>query len=136
MIDEKRIRLMTKISVYEKGEGLKDFKMNRYSERTYVNMKVLGSSIAVTLAFLLGVFLYSFHFYSEISTRGFSFPYRTYLIYVVAVYVAVFLIHFILARRYYRKRYEKMRNNLDQYDRDLYILKQDIQKAKNQNEQA
>ena len=123
MINEKNVRLMTRISVYENNEGVKDFKINRYSSRVYVNTKVLESSIAVTIAYLCAVFLYSFRFYSEISSKGFSFPYRTYIVYCAGIYAAIFLIHFILARRHYKKRYEKMRRNIRQYDRDLYILK-------------
>ena len=130
MINEKNVRLMTRISVYENNEGVKDFKINRYSSRVYVNTKVLESSIAVTIAYLCAVFLYSFRFYSEISSKGFSFPYRTYIIYCAGIYAAIFLIHFILARRHYKKRYEKMRRNIRQYDRDLYILKKNMQKEK------
>ena len=130
MINEKNVRLMTRISVYENNEGVKDFKINRYSSRVYVNTKVLESSIAVTIAYLCAVFLYSFRFYSEISSKGFSFPYRTYIVYCAGIYAAIFLIHFILARRYYKKRYEKMRRNIRQYDRDLYILKKNMQKEK------
>ena len=121
---------MTRISVYENNEGVEDFKINRYSSRVYVNTKVLESSIAVTIAYLCAVFLYSFRFYSEISSKGFSFPYRTYVIYCAGIYAAIFLIHFILARRFYKKRYEKMRRNIRQYDRDLYILKKNMQKEK------
>ena len=130
MINEKKVRLMTRISVYENNEGVKDFKINRYSSRVYVNTKVLESSIAVTIAYLCAVFLYSFRFYSEISSKGFSFPYRTYIVYCAGIYAAIFLIHFILARRHYKKRYEKMRRNIRQYDRDLYILKKNMQKEK------
>ena len=130
MINEKNVRLMTRISVYENNEGVKDFKINRYSSRVYVNTKVLESSIAVTIAYLCAVFLYSFRFYSEISSKGFSFPYRTYIVYCAGIDAAIFLIHFILARRHYKKRYEKMRRNIRQYDRDLYILKKNMQKEK------
>ena len=136
MINEKNVRLMTRLSVYENNEGIEDSKINRYSCNTYVNVKVLESSIAITFAYILGVILYSFRFYSEISAKGFSFPYRTYLGYFVGGYAVVFLIHFIFARNYYRKRYEKMRRNIRQYDRDLYILKKNIQKGKGTNTQG
>ena len=136
MIDEKNVRLMTRLSVYENKEGKEDFKINRYSSRVYVNMKVLESSIAVTFAYLLAVFLYSFRFYSEISTKGFSFPYRTYLIYILGIYGVIFLGHFIYARKYYRRRYDKMRRNIRHYDRDLYILKKNIQKEKDPGTQG
>lgn len=136
MINEKNVRLMTRISIYENREGKEEFKINRYSSRVYVNTKMLESTIAVTAAYLCAVLLYSFRYYSEISSKGFSFPYRMYLIYCTGIYAAVFLIHFILARRFYKKRYEKMRRNIRQYDRDLYILKKNIQKEKGSDAQV
>ena len=136
MINEKNVRLMTRISIYENREGKEEFKINRYSSRVYVNTKMLESTIAVTAAYLCAVLLYSFRYYSEISSKGFSFPYRMYLIYCTWIYAAVFLIHFILARRFYKKRYEKMRRNIRQYDRDLYILKKNIQKEKGSDAQV
>ena len=41
MIDPKKVRLMTKLAVYEEGPGKKDLKINCYSKKTYVNIKQL-----------------------------------------------------------------------------------------------
>ena len=41
MIDPKKVRLMTKLAVYEEGPGKKDLRINGYSKRTYVNIKQL-----------------------------------------------------------------------------------------------
>ena len=43
MIDPKKVRLMTKLAVYEEGPGKKDLRINGYSKRTYVNIKQLES---------------------------------------------------------------------------------------------
>ena len=50
MIDPKKVRLMTKLAVYEEGPGKKDLRINGYSKRTYVNIKQLESVIAITAA--------------------------------------------------------------------------------------
>ena len=66
MIDPKKVRLMTKLAVYEEGPGKKDLKINCYSKRTYVNIKQLESIIAITVAYLLGlgfVLLWNIHRY-------------------------------------------------------------------------
>ena len=60
MIDPKKVRLMTKLAVYEEGPGKKDLKINCYSKRTYVNIKQLESIIAVTVAYVL---LWNIHRY-------------------------------------------------------------------------
>ena len=66
MIDPKKVRLMTKLAVYEEGPGKKDLKINCYSKRTYVNIKQLESIIAITVAYLLGLGLYCFGIYTDI----------------------------------------------------------------------
>ena len=65
MIDPKKVRLMTKLAVYEEGPGKKDLKINCYSKRTYVNIKQLESIIAITVAYLLGLGLYCFGIYTD-----------------------------------------------------------------------
>ena len=54
MIDPKKVRLMTKLAVYEEGPGKKDLRINGYSNRTYVNIKQLESVIAIPAAYILG----------------------------------------------------------------------------------
>ena len=76
MIDPKKVRLMTKLAVYEEGPGKKDLRINGYSKRTYVNIKQLESVIAITAAYILAMVLYCFGIYTDIISRGLSFPYH------------------------------------------------------------
>ena len=63
MIDPKKVRLMTKLAVYEEGPGKKDLRINGYSKRTYVNIKQLESVIAITAAYILAMVLYLHRYY-------------------------------------------------------------------------
>lgn len=128
MIDPKKVRLMTKLAVYEEGPGKKDLKINGYSKRTYVNIKQLESMIAVTVAYLLGLVLYCFGIYTDIISQGLKFPYKKYFIHALFLYLIIMLIDFICTKRYYTKIYEKMRKDIKQYDRNLYRLEKYIQK--------
>lgn len=74
MINPKKVRLMTKLAVYEEGPGKKDLRINGYSKRTYVNIKQLESVIAITAAYILAMVLYCFGIYTDIMSRGLSFP--------------------------------------------------------------
>ena len=121
MIDPKKVRLMTKLAVYEEGPGKKDLKINCYSKRTYVNIKQLESIIAVTVAYLLGLGLYCFGIYTDIISLGLKFPYQKYILIII-------IIDFVCTRRYYTKVYDKMREDIKQYDYNLYRLARYIQK--------
>ena len=128
MIDPKKVRLMTKLAVYEEGPGKKDLKINCYSKKTYVNIKQLESIIAVTMAYILGIVLYCFGIYTDIISRGLDFPYRKYIVHAIILYFVFIIIDILCTRRYYTKVYEKMKEDIKQYDHNLYHLERYIQK--------
>nr|WP_296190414.1 hypothetical protein [uncultured Anaerobutyricum sp.] len=132
MIDPKKVRLMTKLAVYEEGSGKNDLKINCYTKKTYVNIKQLESIIAVTLAYILGILLYCFGIYTDIISQGLSFPYKKYLLRAIVLYVFILIIDFVFTRRYYNRVYEKMRENIKQYDHNLYRLQKYIQKEEDE----
>ena len=128
MIDPKKVRLMTKLAVYEEGPGKKDLKINCYSKKAYVNIKQLESVIAVTMAYILAMVLYCFGIYTDIISRGWSFPYQKYIVHAIILYFILIIIDILCTRRYYTKVYEKMKEDIKQYDRNLYRLEKYIQK--------
>ena len=73
MIDVSKVRMMTKLAVYEKEKAKKELKMHRYSMRSYLSLKLLGSFFAVTVAYGLGASLYMMRYYSNIMTEGLAF---------------------------------------------------------------
>lgn len=56
--DKKKIRLMSKIAIYEKNEGSKNEKVADYFRSDYIAVKILTSIISVTLVFGIIVGLY------------------------------------------------------------------------------
>lgn len=61
MINEeckKRIRLMTRIAMYEKDEGKKSEPVSRYFRSDYIGLKILGAICCATLVFAIVVGLY------------------------------------------------------------------------------
>ena len=58
MINESRVKLMTRLAVYEGGEGKKNMSIGSYFRGDYISVQVIRSVICGTAAFLL-VFLLS-----------------------------------------------------------------------------
>ena len=61
MINEegkKRIRLMTRIAMYEKDEGRTSEPVSRYFRSDYIGLKILGAICCATLVFCMVVGLY------------------------------------------------------------------------------
>lgn len=128
MIDVSKVRMMTKLAVYEKGKGKKELKMHRYSMRAYISLKLLGSFFAVTAAFGFGACLYMMRYYSNIIVEGLAFSYRGIFIRILIVYGIIMCINLIGTFVIQRKRYLKMMQNMKQYDKNLFALKKYLEK--------
>lgn len=55
---KKKIRLMTRIAIYEKTEGKKNEPVARYFRSDYIGLKILSSIICSTMVFLIVIGLY------------------------------------------------------------------------------
>ena len=55
---KKKIRLMTRIAIYEKTEGKKNEPVARYFRSDYIGLKILGAIICATRVFLTVIGLY------------------------------------------------------------------------------
>ena len=55
---KKKIRLMTRIAIYEKTEGKKNEPVARYFRSDYIGLKILGAIICATMVFLTVIGLY------------------------------------------------------------------------------
>ena len=61
MINEegkKKIRLMTRIAIYEKTEGKRNEPVAKYFRSDYIGMKILGAIICSTVVFFIIIGLY------------------------------------------------------------------------------
>ena len=128
MIDVSKVRMMTRLAVYEKQQGKKELKMHRFSMRTYLSLKLIGSFFAVTVAYVLGAALYMMRYYSNIMTEGLAFSYGGILKNILIVYGIVMIINLIITFVIKRKRYIKMLKSIRQYDKSLFALKKYLDK--------
>jgi hypothetical protein len=51
MLDYKKIRLMTKLAVYEKKDGKEDIHLSKYYKTDYVRYQVLKAIITSTIGY-------------------------------------------------------------------------------------
>lgn len=123
MIDVKKVRLMTKISMYENGQGKKDLKMNRSKMSTYISMKVIESILCVTIAYLIVAGLYSTRYVTMIVTEGFG-EFRNIAAALLAIYLILLVLSVIMTYFYHKDKYRKAYSRIVQYDKDLARLEE------------
>ncbi len=57
MLNNRKVRLMTKLALYETKEGKDDIKLSRYFRTDYVRFQLLKTIVAVTVGYLIVVFM-------------------------------------------------------------------------------
>ena len=114
-MDQERIRKMTRLAMFESGEGRRDLEICRFFRRDYIGLGLLLNGVLVTVAYviiLLAVALYnmdelSAHF-NEIDFQSMTFT----LILGYIIFLAVFSVIVYTVRKL---RYAKAKRNVDEY---------------------
>lgn len=107
MLNEERIRLMTRMAAYEKGEHKKNKKVIGFFKSDYVSMQMLKSVIASTAAFAILFALYILYdfevFMKDIYQMDmFDFAKSVILIYVIFLGVVLLFTYVVSLYRYNR----------------------------------
>lgn len=93
--DKKKIRLMTRISIYEKTEGKKNEATGDYFRFDYIGLKIIGAVISATMVFCIVAGLYVLCYYdtlmNEVYEAAFLQQFVTKLIWYYIGFVGVYL---------------------------------------------
>ena len=119
MLNEDKIRLMTKAASFEAGEGKEALSMNRYFRSDYISLQLIFAWISYTVSFALCMGLWGFYNMEYLLTnlhkmdlpalgKRFAFLYLG----LLGVFL---LIHYVI----YHLRYKKNKRNLAVYHQIL-----------------
>ena len=122
MLNEERIKLMTKMAAYEADEGKKNVAIGNYFRGDYIGLQVIKSIISATIAFVIVFGLFVFYdfevFMSDIykmDLLGFG---RT----VITAYLIFVAVYALISYMIYTYRYAKARKRLKMYYNNLKKL--------------
>ena len=122
MLNEERIKLMTKMAAYEADEGKKNVAIGNYFRGDYIGLQVIKSIIIATIAFVIVFGLFVFYdfevFMSDIykmDLLGFG---RT----VITAYLIFVAVYALISYMIYTYRYAKARKSLKMYYNNLKKL--------------
>ena len=122
MLNEERIKLMTKMAAYEADEGKKNVAIGNYFRGDYIGLQVIKSIISATIAFIIVFGLFVFYdfevFMSDIykmDLLGFG---RT----VITAYLIFVAVYALISYMIYTYRYAKARKSLKMYYNNLKKL--------------
>jgi hypothetical protein len=122
VVDENKVRLMTRLSIYEKKEKNTGLIRSKYFQGDYVRYNVLKTMVASTVVYWGIVGYYAFMSFDTILAKVSDVDYFDVMYKLIGWYVAFCAVYFLIASLLYNYRYEKSKNGLIQYNSDLRDL--------------
>lgn len=133
MLNEEKIRLMTKLALYEQKDGKKDLPLSKYYRTDYLALKMINSTIAMSLGYIIllaAIVLVNIEkLLSDLVNMDlFSIGRNILIVYAVLFVVNMTATYFIESYRFKRSR-----GSLNRYNGDLKDLYMIYKKEENTN---
>lgn len=133
MLNENKIKMMTKMAIYEKNEGLDMIRNANYFKGDYITFGILRTLITTTIAYALFIVLYVLFNFDYILNNINNFDYVAVIRTAVILYIILLIVFTIVAGIVYKIRYDKSRKELKKYYSRLNKLERFYSKRKRKN---
>ena len=135
MLNEEKIRLMTKLALYEEKNGKKALSANKYFRNDYISINIINTVLTVSFAYLLGLVLWVVYkvdyFMREITNiELIALGKQVLIIYVIVLIIFLFISYVVYSVRYRNMKTENRvyADNL----KELYLMYKREEKYKNE----
>lgn len=123
MVNMRRVRLMTKLAIYEKSEGKEDIRLGKYFRRDYVRLKILHNIVAVTIGYLMVLAMIVAYQMEYLIKEAVNLDYIGIGKAILGTYIIVVTIYVMAAMVGYSLYYNYSRKKLAKYFRMLRLLR-------------
>jgi hypothetical protein len=123
MINIRKTRLMTKLALYETGEGREDIRLSKYYKTDYVRLQILKTVLAVTIGYILILLMVGLYKSEYLIAEAVNLDYRAIGITVLVIYIILLTIYIVGTIIGYSIKYDLSRGKLTRYFRLLNIMK-------------
>lgn len=122
MLDEEKIKLMTKITIYEKNEGLEDLILSKYYKEDYVQYGCLKTLVAATFCYWIIVAVYILLQFEKFLADLNHIDYFKIISWLMIGYVITLAVFYMYAFIVYNYKYSKAKPGIVQYNKWLKKL--------------
>lgn len=123
MLNNRKIRLMTRLAWYEKKEGKEDIKLSTYYKTDYVRLNILKTVLAVTFGYLLVLAMIVLYQSEYLIANAVNLDYKQIGMKVLGGYLVLMILYVVGAAIGYSFYYDKSRKKLSKYFRMLRRLR-------------
>ena len=122
MLNEERIKLMTKMACYEENEGRKNKAIGSYVRGDYIGLQVIKSIISATIAFVIIFAMYVFYDFEVFMADIYKMDLLAFGKSVIIDYLIFVVVYALISYGVYTYRYTKARKSLKIYYNNLKKL--------------
>ena len=115
MLNNDKIKLMTKLALYESKTGKEDIRLSKYYKTDYVRYQVIKSIICATIGYGLILVLIMLYKSEYLIKNAVKLDYKTIGLYVLGFYIIVVAIYGLASIVIYSRKYDKSRKKLGRY---------------------
>lgn len=123
MLNNRKIRLMTRLAVFESKEGKEDIRLSKYYKTDYIRYQVLKSILSTTVGYLLLLVLVFLYKSEYIIKNAVSLDYKTIGSYVLGIYIILITVYGLGSLAWFSFKYDASRKKLTRYFRLLKRMK-------------
>ena len=122
MLNEDRIKLMTKMASYEANEGKKNVSIGSYFRGDYIGLQVIRSIVSGTVGFLIVFAMFIFYDLETFMADIYKMDLLQFGKNVIIAYLVFVIVYALISYGVYMYRYTKAKRSLKMYYNNLKKL--------------
>lgn len=122
MLDEKKIRLMTKLARYESGQGQEDLKIAGYYRSDYLGLELLKNFFLATIGYGVILLLIASYFSEYLMNNIHKMNLPLLVVLIIGGYLVTLTIYSVVTYTKYSLKYSRAKRSVEYYDRKLAEL--------------
>ena len=122
MLNEKKIRLMAKLSHFEEEEGKEALRINQYYEMDFVRLEAIKSMVSLTIAYILVVLMVVFYYSEELIAKALNINYKELGVKLLTAYLILLVIYVAVTVVVSKIRFYNAGKKMEKHTKDLRSL--------------
>lgn len=123
MLNNRKIRIMTKLATYEQKEGKEDINLSKYYKTDYVRLNILKTAVSATFGYLLLLIIVAVYRSEYLIENAVDLNYKSLFNTILGYYLIIVTVMLVSTLIGYSIKYDRSRKQLSQYFRLLKRLR-------------
>lgn len=122
MINEEKVKIMTKIAMYQQGKGRRYLPVSKYYRSDYIGLALIKNFFLVTIGYALAIAAVAVYFGEYLMENIHKMNLVSMGIYIIVGYAVVLVVYSVLTYIQYSVRYYKAKKSVREYYSQLTEL--------------